>query len=179
MKTVRYVLRLTLTLLIITAVVAAALGGVNSITAPKIAQIQAEKIQAAVSQVLPGGGEELESFSDDTGTVQKVYASETGYAVQVAPAGFAGNITMMVGVVDGKVSGISVISHTETAGLGAVAAADTAAGESFRQQFADQSGALAVSKDGGTIDAITGATITSRAVTAGVNAALACAEKLG
>jgi hypothetical protein len=79
MKTVRYVLRLTLTLLMITAVVAAALGGVNSITAPKIAQIQAEKIQAAVSQVLPGGGEELESFSDDTGTVQKVYASETGY----------------------------------------------------------------------------------------------------
>ena len=56
MKTVRYVLRLTLTLLMITAVVAAALGGVNSITAPKIAQIQAEKIQAAVSQVLPGGG---------------------------------------------------------------------------------------------------------------------------
>lgn len=179
MKTALYVLRLTVTLLVITAVVAAALGGVNAITAPKIAQIQAEKIQAAVSEVLPGGGEELESFLDDTGTVQKVYASQAGYAVQVAPAGFAGNITMMVGIVDGKVSGISVISHTETAGLGAVAAADTAAGEAFRQQFAGQNSVLSVSKDGGTIDAITGATITSRAVTAGVNAALACVEKLG
>ena len=179
MKTTLYILRLAVTLLLITGVVAAALGGVNAITEPEIARIKAEKIQKAVSEVLPGGGEELESFPDETGTVQKVYASQTGYAVQVAPAGFAGNITMMVGIVDGKVNGVSIISHTETAGLGAVAAADTSAGEAFRQQYAGQSGQLAVAKDGGTIDALTGATITSRAVTAGVNAAIACAEKLG
>ena len=87
---------------------------------------------------------------------------------------------MMVGVDnEGKVLGISIVSHTETAGLGAVAAATTSAGEAFRGQFVDQSGSVAVTKDGGTLDAITGATITSRAVCVGVNAALDCVAGLG
>ena len=175
-----YIVRLALTLLIITSLVAAALAGVNAITAPKIAAITAQKTQDAIEAVLPGGGEKLEGFSDDTGLVKTVYASEAGYAVEVAPAGFDGQISMMVGVgKDGKVLGIDIISHTETAGLGAVAAADNSAGESFRTQFQGTEGALAVTKDGGTVDAITGATITSRAVTAGVNAAVACVASLG
>ena len=178
-STFSYILKLSLTLLIITAVVAAALGGVNSVTAPIIAKINAEKTQAAISAVLPGGGEALESFPDDTGLVRKVYASDIGYAIEVAPAGFGGDIVMMVGVVDGKVSGISIISQVETAGLGAIIAAKTSAGEDFRNQFIGLSGELSVSKDGGAIDSITSATITSRAVTAGVNAALKCAENLG
>jgi len=85
----------------------------------------------------------------------------------------------MVGVgTDGKVLGISIVSHTETAGLGAVAAAQTSAGEAFRSQFVGKSGAVAVSKDGGELDAITGATITSRAICVGVNAALDCVAGL-
>ena len=178
-STFLYILKLALTLLIITAVVAAALGGVNSITAPIIEKINYEKTQAAIEAVLPGGGEALESFTDDTGLVRKVYASETGYAIEVAPSGFGGDIVMMVGVIDGKVSGVSVISQVETAGLGAVAAAKTSAGEAFRDQFIGLSGQLAVSKDGGVVDSITSATITSRAVTNGINAALKCAENLG
>ena len=95
------------------------------------------------------------------------------------PSGFDNTITMMVGVdFEGKVLGISVVSHSETAGLGAVSAADTAAGRAFRGQFVGAGGSLAVSKDGGAIEAITGATITSRAVCAGVNAALACVAGL-
>ena len=86
---------------------------------------------------------------------------------------------MMVGITDGKVQGISIISHTETPGLGAVAAAKNAKGEAFRSQFEGVSGVLAVNKDGGEIDAITSATITSRAVVAGVNAALEYVENLG
>ena len=179
-STVLYVLRLALTLLLITGVVAAALAGVNGVTEPIIDALNARKTQDAIAQVLPGGGEALHGFTDETGIVKAVYASDTGYAIQVAPAGFGGEIQMMVGVTkDGEVLGISIISHTETAGLGAVAAAQTSAGESFRGQFAGQSGELAVSKDGGSIDALTGATITSRAVTEGVNAALACAANLG
>ena len=179
-STPMYILRLALTLLVITAVVAAALAGVNAVTAPRIAAITAQKTQDAIEAVLPGGGEKLDSFTDDTGLVRNVYTSDTGYAIEVTPAGFDGQITMMVGISnEGKVLGIDIISHTETAGLGAVAAAKTSAGESFRNQFAGADSALAVSKDGGTIDAITGATITSRAVTAGVNAALACAANLG
>ena len=174
-----YVLRLAGTLLLITSIVAACLAGVNAITEPKIRQIQEEKTQAAIEEVLHGGGVEID-FTDDSGLVSVVYKGESGYAVQVAPVGFDGAITMMVGVdFEGKVLGISVISHTETAGLGAVAAAGTPAGIAFRDQFVGASGSVSVTKDGGTMDAITGATITSRAICVGVNAALDAVAGLG
>lgn len=178
-STALYVLRLALTLLIITGVVAAALAGVNYITEDVIAQAKLEKTQQAINAVLPGGGEAID-FTDSTGLVSMVYASEAGYAVQVAPSGFNDEVSMMVGIDrSGNVLGISIISHTETAGLGAVAAAKTAAGDAFRVQFKGMSGSVAVTKDGGSVDALTGATITSRAVCEGVNAALACAANLG
>ena len=178
-STVMYILRLALTLLAITAVVAAALAGVNTVTAPAIAELNAQKTQQAIELVLPGGGEQLSEIPA-VDLVSKVYASETGYAIEVTPGGFDNTITMMVGVDKaGSVLGISIIKHTETAGLGAVAAAGTPAGEAFRNQFVGTSGSVAVTKDGGAMDAITGATITSRAVCAGVNAALECAAQLG
>ena len=177
-STVMYILRLVLTLFLITAVVAAALAGVNSITAPAIAQLRAEKTQQAIEAVLPGGGEEVDFPA--TNLVSKVYASETGYAVEVTPGGFDNTITMMVGVdFSGNVLGIDIISHSETAGLGAVADAATPAGVSFREQFVGMSGAVSVTKDGGEVEAITGATITSRAVCDGVNAALEVVGKMG
>lgn len=176
---VMFILRLALTLLAITAVVAAALAGVNAITKDRIAQIKLENTQAAIEAVLPGGGEEV-PFTDDTGLVAKVYEAEDGYAIEVTPAGFGDIVDLMVGVSkDGKVLGISVIEHAETAGLGAVAAAETSAGEAFRGQYVGMEGTLAVTKDGGAVEAITGATITSRAVTKGVNAAIACAANMG
>ena len=163
---VAYILRLALTLLVITAVVAVALAGVNSITAPKIEQLNAEKTQQAIEAVLPGGFDtQITDHTDDTGLVTNVYSGANGYAFEVTPAGFDNTITMMVGVDhDGKVLGISIVSHTETSGLGAVAAASTSAGESFRGQFVGMSGSVSVTKDGGEVDALTGATITSRAV---------------
>ena len=143
-----YVLRLAGTLLAICIVVAAALAGVNAITAPVIDELNAAATQEAISAVLPGG--------------------------------FDNTITMMVGVDnEGKVLGISIVNHTETAGLGAVADADTPKGIAFREQFIGTSGSVSVTKDGGTLDAITGATITSRAICAGVNAALDCVAGLG
>ena len=176
---VAYVIRLAGTLFLITAIVALALAAVNGVTAPAIEKLNYEKTQAAIEAVLPGGGESVE-FTDETGLVAVVYKGESGYAVQVAPGGFDGPITMMVGIdFDGNVLGISVIKHTETAGLGAVAAAKTSAGEAFRGNFVGQSGSVAVTKDGGVIDSITGATITSRAVCVGVNAALDCVANMG
>ena len=175
---VLYVLRLTLILLVICGVMAAALAGVNAVTAPKIEQLNYEKTQAAVSAVLPGGGDEVEFPAMDL--VSKVYQGENGWAVEVTPSGFDNTITMMVGVdKTGAVTGISIIDHSETAGLGAVAAATTAAGEAFRAQFVGLTGTVSVTKDGGQVDAITSATITSRAVCEGVNAALAVAATLG
>lgn len=144
----------------------------------RIAAAKEAKLQAAIDQVLPGGGEKLECSPQ--GIVTNVYGSDKGYAVEVQPAGFGGTLTMLVGVSkEGEVLGISIISHTETAGLGAVAAANTAAGQLFRSGFLGLTGNASVTKDGGTVDAITGATITSRAVCDGVNAALAYAAELG
>ena len=175
---VKFVLRLALTLLVITSVVAVCLAGVNMITAPAIAELNAKNTQAAIEAVLPGGGEVIEF--PETALVSTVYASETGYAVEVTPGGFDNTITMMVGVDKaGNVLGIDVISHTETAGLGAVADAETPAGIAFREQFIGASGSVSVTKDGGAMDSITGATITSRAICVGVNAALEVVAKLG
>ena len=176
-STVKHIIRLTVTLLLICAVVAAVLAGVNMITKDKIAAIQVQKTENAIKEVLPDAGDlqKLEQIGD-TGIISEVYTDGKNFAVKVLPSGFDGTITMMVGIADGKVTGISVISHTETPGLGAVAAAQNAKGEAFRGQFVGQSGELAI---GDQIDAMSGATITSNAVVTGVNAALALVADLG
>ena len=174
---VQYILRIAVTLLVITGLVAAALAGVNAITKDAIAANQAKKTQDALAVVLPDAGDlQPVALSGDTGIVSEVYTDGESFAVKVLPGGFDGEITMMVGIVEGKVSGISVISHTETPGLGAVAAAQNAKGEAFRGQFVGQGGELAIGEQ---IDAMSGATITSTAVVTGVNAALNYVANLG
>ena len=177
MTTFKYIGKLVVTLFLITAVVAALLGGVNAITAQRIAFAGEQKIQSAIDRVVPGSDKvaAVTQFTDSTGTVKAVWSKEAGYAVQVEPNGFGGAITMMVGVSkDGRVLGIEIVKHTETPGLGAKAAGDNAAANAFRDSFIGLSGVVAVSKDGGEADTLTGATITSRAVAAGVSAALGC-----
>ena len=176
-STLMHIVRLTVTLLAICAVVAAVLAGVNMITKDRIAEIQAQKTEKAIEEVLPNvqGLQQL-PLSGDAGIVQAVYTAGGNYAVQVAPGGFDGEVTMMVGIENGAVTGISVISHTETPGLGAVAAAQNAKGEAFRGQFVGQSGTLEIGEQ---IDAMYGATMTSTAVVTGVNAALSYVANLG
>ena len=178
---VMYVLRLAGTLLLICAVTAGLLAGVNAVTAPIIAELNAKATQEAINAVLPGGFEsEVTGYTDATGLVSKIYQGANGYAVEVGPTGFDNTITMVVGIDnEGKVLGISIVSHTETKGLGEVAASTTPKGVAFREQFVGVSGEVSVTKDGGTMDAITGATITSRAICVGVNAALDAVAGLG
>ncbi len=174
MKNLKYILRLTLTLFLITAVVAGLLGLVDYVTADKIKALQEEKAASAMMQVLPA--EHYEPLSTEKEGILAAYrAQDKGYVVRVEVNGFGGAIDMMVGVgLDGTVSGISIVSHGETASLGA-----NCTREDWQEQFAGRSGVLAVDKDGGDIDALTGATVTSRAVTQGVNLALAFVEEVG
>ena len=175
-NTVMYILRLTVTLLLICAVVAAVLAGVNAITKDAIAANQEKKTQDAIAAVLPGvTGLEKQTLTGETGIVSEVYRSGDSFAVKVLPGGFDGEITLMVGIRNGEITGISVISHTETPGLGAVAAAQNAKGEAFRSQFVGRSGTLVI---GDQVDAMSGATITSKAVVTGVNAALSYVANL-
>lgn len=176
-----YILRLTVTLLLITSLAAACLGAVNGITRERIAINAAEKTRKALEEVLPGALDMQLIDDKGSGIVQAVYAPAAtspvqGYAVQVAPNGFGGEVVMIVGLDgEGKVCGLSIVSHAETPGLGAVAAAATPAGEGFRGSFTGKTGTLTV----GDIDAMSGATITSQAVVDGVNAALDYVSKLG
>lgn len=170
-----YYLKLTLTLLVIAAVVSGLLGLTNFITEEKIANIAAEKTAASMQEVLPADEYTPVDYTGPEANVASVHkAGDAGFVVEVTPAGFGGAIDMVVGVAsDGTVTGVSIVKMTETSGLGA-----NAAKESYRSQYVGLSGTLAVNKDGGEIDALTGATITSRAVTDGVNTAIRVATEL-
>ncbi|MBQ3356469.1 MAG: RnfABCDGE type electron transport complex subunit G [Oscillospiraceae bacterium] len=174
MKDFKYILRLTLTLLLITAVVAGLLGLVNGLTEDRIDALKREKAEQAMQEVLPAHRYDVIDFRMD-GVTEAYRADNGGYVVRVSENGFGGEIDMMVGVsLDGKVCGVSIISHSETASLGA-----NCVREDFRAQYVGADGEVKVNKDGGTIDALTGATVTSRAVTKGVNLALAFVKEVG
>ncbi len=168
--------RLVVILCAICAVCSLLLGMVNMITVEPIAKSIQAKTDAAMQAVLMADSYTKADYTGSDPIVTGVYqAGEAGWVVLVAPSGFGGAISMVVGVnSDDTVSGVSIIKMSETSGLGANASKD-----SFRSQFVGKSGPLAVTKDGGTIDALTGATITSRAVTVGVNSALEAVQTLG
>lgn len=163
-----YILRLTLTLFFISAIVAGLLALVNFVTADTIAEKTAEKAESAMRQVLEAERYEPMDVPEGSAVTAAFRAGDKGYVVRVAPNGFGGAIDMMIGIdADGAVTGVAIVSQSETASLGA-----NCTREDFRQQFIGATDELSVSKDGGTVDALTGATVTSRAVTEGVNTAL-------
>ena len=185
------ILMLVVVLGLITFVCALLLGVVNGVTKDKIEQNGIETRNAAMSEIIPNAEFTDVEVPADFATpadknqpvVSGVYkatldGAEAGYCVEVNPKGFSGALKMIVGInADGTVAGIKVTEASETPGLGAKAQSD----KNWVAQFAGQpaDGSLAVSKDGGTINAITGATITSRAVTLGVNTAANCVASLG
>lgn len=170
--------RLTVTLFAICAVCALLLGLVNVVTKQPIIDAEQLKKEAAMAAVLPSdSGYTPVVYAGPDGTIDEVYqAGDAGYVIQVSPAGsFGGNFTIMVGVNrDGTVSGVEIVKSSETSGLGANAKKPW-----FREQFVGLTGTVQVTKDGGVIDALTGATITSRAVCAGVTSAVAAVATLG
>lgn len=167
--------QLAAVLLIITVIVAALLGIINQVTAPLIAANNEASLNQALVALIPDAEFETIEANDPNGVVLNVYkaSDDKGYCVEAAPTGFGGAIDMIVGINgDGTLAGIQILSMSETPGLGARASEDKG-DDDFADQFvgAAADGSLAVTKDGGTIEAITGATITSRAVTSGINAA--------
>lgn len=173
----QYITRLTVTLLTICLVVALLLGVVNGITKPMIDQAKWEKTVAAMSEVIPADSYEPiegQTFSDGVSAVYKAVsgAALQGYAVEVSANGFGGAITMVVGVdSEGYVTGVSVISHSETSNIGTkVVASETVLGRFTGMTHAD--GEITVNKGDNRFDGVSGATFSSKGVTAGVNAAL-------
>lgn len=193
------IVQLVIVLGLITLVCALLLGFANGVTAPQIEANQIQTRNEAMSSIIEGAefedmqtvlsAEEVaaagvtlpagRSAAGISGVYKATVDGEpAGYCVEVQPKGFGGALTMIVGVhADGTIAGAQVTSHAETPGLGAKSQADP----EWIKQYAGQeaNGQLAVTKDGGTVNAITGATITSRAVTDGVNTAAAYVATLG
>jgi len=104
-----------------------------------------------------------------------------GYAFKVIAGGSQGDIEMIVGVdADNAVTGVSVVNHKETSGIGTKVMGDepTTSGTGALTQFIGKSGAGSLVVKGG-VDAVSGATVSTKGVTKGVNAALAAAEAMG
>lgn len=171
----------TITLFLICVIVTGLLAGTNAITKDQIAFQQAETEKASRTMVLPGTENfEEASLSGEDGTVSYYTGTDAsgtvvGYVFTTEAKGYGGTIQVMTGIdAEGKVSGVVILSHDETPGLGA-----NAEKEDFRNRYVGQTaaeGGFSVIKSGeageGQILAITGATITTNAVTDAVNSAV-------
>ncbi len=170
----RKILILGLKLFVIAAAAGLALGFTNKVTAGPILVQEAQAADAARRAVLPAA----ETFTA-LETPQDLKAAYAGYDENGALAGmtgtivtkgYGGEIEITVGVdLTGAVTGVSVggSAFSETAGLGA-----RAKEAGFGNRYVGKTPPIRLNKDGGDIDAITSATITSRAVTNAVNAAV-------
>lgn len=127
-----------------------------------------KELQAKMETLLPSSTTFVEeAYTGDDANIAMVYKGDNGYVIGTATAGYAGTIRMLIGVSnDGYVTGLQVRQMEETFGLGAEALTDW----QFLAQFLRTEGDAAVGEN---IDAITGATVTSKAITRCVNSAVA------
>ena len=134
-----------------------------------VAQANAEKTQLQIMQILlpESSTFTLEEYTGDDTNIKSVHKAETGVIVETVVYGYADNIRMMIAVNnDGECVGIMVLEMHETFGLGLKGLRD----HEFLSQFFGSSTTMEV---GDTIDAISGATVTSKAITKSVNSAIA------
>ena len=171
----------TIALLVICLVATTLLAGTNMITKEKIALNAVETEKASRMLVLPEGKEYGEVTTLESGITYCIGTNEAGeevgYVFTTGAKGYGGTVSVMVGIAkDGTITGIEILSHAETPGLGA-----NAVKPEFKDRFIGKSGELTVDKnsnDGQNVQAITAATITSKAVVSAVNAVTAAYEEI-
>jgi electron transport complex protein RnfG len=182
---IKEVLVPTISLFLICTVVTFLLAVTNSVTAPKIEQLQIEIANRTKAEVLSVATSFSEEKTVELNKVTYTYyegyddsKNVVGYVFTTSAKGYGGDIVTMVGVkADGVVSGLDFLSISETAGLGMNADSDD-----FKSQFVGKSGVIGVNKTTSSdneIQALTGASITSKAVTEAVNIALELYEEVG
>ena len=164
---------MVIVLTIITVIAASCLGAMNNLTAEPIAASKKAKQEAAIKAVLP----EFTSLEEDNVNDQKIFRAYNanselvGIAIETAELGFGGNITTIVGIdANGTIVDYSLLQHAETPGLGSKLVDWFKVKSDIRGADANKM-PLNVSKDGGEYDAITAATISSRAFLNSINKA--------
>lgn len=171
-----------LSLTIIAVVAAALLALVSYVTADSIEQAKKAKKESAIKQVLPAFDRTEECTIDDVACTKAFSGDQfVGLAVEASSEnGFGGHLGVMVGFnADGTVSGYQVLESAETPGLGAKAQDWFQKGGKGDVIGMDPSTEIKVKKDGGSVDAISGSTITSRAFCGIINSAYATFQKGG
>lgn len=174
----------TVSLFVICLVVTALLAVTNMLTAPQIQKLSKETEDKTKAEVLASADEFSDALTVSADGKDYTYYEGTasgdtiGYVFKTSAKGYGGDIDLMVGIdTSGKVTGVSILSISETAGLGM-----NAKNESFINQYTGKSGTIGVSKNGASdteIQALTGATITSKAVTSAVNTVLSLYSQIG
>lgn len=166
------ILKPTLILAVICLVASAALVGTNFLTKNQIIKINAEKAEES-RQLVMGEDVTFEEAEEGGYYIGKRGDEVVGYVFETEASGYGGTVKVMTGILEnGTISGVVILEHAETPGLGA-----NAEKESFRDQYKQDisQGDLEVVKNqaasDGTVEAMTGATITTTAVTNAVNEA--------
>lgn len=163
-------------LTVISVVIALLLAIVNSVTADRIVQntlIEKEKaIKGIFAECEAFSSADQSHFSNsvsDAGSVSGASGEIIGYYADVSPIGFKGEISLIVGTdTDGEVIGVSLLSASETPGVGT-----KATDSSYLSKYSGLKSEEVLS-----VDTITGATISSRAVRQGISAALSTIESI-
>lgn len=129
---------------------------------------RAAELQSKLQTLLPGSETfTQEAYTGNDANIRAVYKGETGFVISTVTYGYAGDIAMLIGVSSqGKVTGLTVREMSDTLGLGANAMTDW----EFLVQFLNTDGSAQVGED---VDALTGATVTSKAVARSVASAVA------
>ena len=174
----KHIIKPAFSLFLIAAITTALLGVVYRTTLEPI-EIQHRRTQERLMKdILPQASEFRELEINAGGNINRVFeglsgGETTAYILELAPGGYAGTITMLVGILkaDNNIAGIRVLSHSETPGLGALAVR-----ENFYRRFDGlELVPLRVVKSSpstGEIEAITSATVTTKAITDAVNEAI-------
>ena len=176
-------------LVIILAAIAIITGGllalINEVTKDTIAAQNEQKVKDALNAVLVAETYEpvdISAFAEDK-TVTGAYVAKNGenvlgHCIEVAPNGFGGPISMIVGIdPNGAVTKVAIVNMSETSGIGT-----KTRDEGFLSQYSGHASQITASTKTtigeNEISAITGATVSSKAVTSGVNTALQVAQVL-
>lgn len=139
-----------------------------ALLAPIARENREKEWQSILSTLLPGAGTfTQEEYAGEDESIAAVYKADNGYVIETVTAGYAGDITLLVGVrTDGSIAGLVVRDMQETYGLGLGALSNV----DFLSQFLWNGTSFTVGEN---VDALAGATVTSKAVAKGVTAASA------
>lgn len=142
--------------------------GVSAVTAAPADANAQEELNNMLATLLPGSEAfEQEVYDGEDESVTAVYKGDNGFVIETTTYGYAGDVVLLVGVdSEGTVTGLVVRELSETYGLGK----NTLSDKEFLSQFLETSGDAEVETN---VDAMSGATVTSKAVARGVNAAVA------